>query len=211
MKLAYRDTPAAGPGPTVVVLHREGTASSIDGLAEVVRAGGTVGRVVAPVGDYAYTASGMEVAGVCWYRILPGFAGTDPISLAKAVVQVCDLLDDLALEQPAIVGCGQGGVVALGAGLLRAGTVGSVTCVDAVPEHVGSLPAAALAAATRPRVLLGATDPGAGPTLDRLVAQLRGHGIDAVDWLWSEEEEGKDRDEAVARRLGSWLDEGGSG
>ncbi|HEY7916477.1 MAG TPA: alpha/beta hydrolase [Acidimicrobiales bacterium] len=211
MRLAYRDIAAGSPGPTVVVLHREGTASSIDGLAEVVRASGAVGRVVAPVGDYAYTASGMEVAGVCWYRILPGFAGTDPISLAKAVVQVCDLLDDLALEQPAIIGCGQGGVVALGAGLLRAGTVGSIACVDAIPEHVGLLPAAALAAATRPRVLLGVTDPGAGPTLDGLEAQLRPHGIDAVGWLWSEEEDGKDRDDALARRIGSWLDEGGSG
>jgi pimeloyl-ACP methyl ester carboxylesterase len=220
MKLAYMDTPASGPGPPTVVLHREGMAPTGE-LTEVVLASGAAGRVVAPVGDYAYTASGMEVAGGCWYRVLPGFAGTDPISLTKAVVQVGDLLDDLALEDPALIGWGQGAVVALGAGLLRPGTVGSVVCVDAPLAHLGHLPAAALAQDAYPRLLVAATVVGDGPTTGELRACLGHHRIEATTWRWpggsdqggdrgdGDKGDGdKERDDALAQRIGSWLEDG---
>ncbi len=164
MRLAYRDTAAVEPGSPAVVLHGAGTASA-DDLTRVALASGAVGRVVAPFGDYAYTANGMEVAGICWYRILPGFAGTDRISLAKAVVQVCDLLDDLDLGPPVLIGWGQGGVVALGSGLLRAAAVESVVCVDVDPVHVELLPASVWADGAPPRVLLAASPLGDGPSL----------------------------------------------
>jgi pimeloyl-ACP methyl ester carboxylesterase len=209
MKLAYRDTDSAAPGLPVVVLHGDGT-DSID-LAGVARAVGGLGRVVAPFGDYAYTANGMEVAGTCWYRILPGYAGTDPISLTKAVVQVCDLLDDLALGQPALIGCGQGGVVALGAGLLRADEVGPVVCVDASPAHVELLPAAVLAGPGHPRLLLVATAGSRAAALGELRAHLAAHDIASDTWQWSGEDDGQARDDALARRIGGWLEEGGGG
>ena len=97
-----------------VVLHREATPPERD--AEVARATGVVGRTVTPFGDYAYYPSGMAIGGICWYRLLPGYAGHRPISLAKAVVQVCDLLDTTAMERPLLAGFGQGAVVALGVG-----------------------------------------------------------------------------------------------
>ena len=103
---------------------------------EVVRATGIAGRTVVPFGDYAFYPSGMAIGGLCWYRLLPGFAGTDPISLAKAVVQVCDLLDDLAMPSPVLTGFGQGAVVALGAGSLRPDRVGSVVAIDPHPADV---------------------------------------------------------------------------
>ncbi|HEV3366964.1 MAG TPA: alpha/beta hydrolase, partial [Acidimicrobiales bacterium] len=159
MKLAYRDTPTGAAGPPTVVLHREGQAT--DDLTALAVASGAVGRVVAPIGDYAYTANGMEVAGICWYRILPGFDGTDRISLTKAVVQVCDLLDDLKLEEPVLIGWGQGGVVARGAGLIWEGATASVVCIDPSPGHVALLPAAAWAHGAPPRLLLVGTADGA--------------------------------------------------
>jgi pimeloyl-ACP methyl ester carboxylesterase len=210
MRLTYRDLAAVASGPPAVVLHAEGSVST-DDLAEVARASGAVGRVVAPFGDYAYTANGMEVAGICWYRILPGYAGTDRISLAKAVVQVGDLLDDLDLGNPVLIGWGQGGVVALGAGLLGAGAVESVICVDGDPAHIELLPARALGKADHPRLLLAATDGGRGPTLGDLQAYLGGHGIESSTWEWSHEESGMERDEALAHRIGSWLEDGAPG
>ena len=209
MKLAYRDTDSAAPGLPAVVLHGDGT-GSID-LAPVARAVAGLKRVVAPFGDYAYTASGMEVAGTCWYRILPGYAGTDPISLTKAVVQVCDLLDDLALGRPALIGCGQGGVVALGAGLLRADEVGPVVCIDAPPAHVQLLPPAVLAGPSHPPVLLVATAASRAAALGELGDHLAAHGIASEAWQWSGEEDGPARDDAMARRIGDWLEEGGGG
>ncbi|HUY67318.1 MAG TPA: alpha/beta hydrolase [Acidimicrobiales bacterium] len=206
MKLAYRDTDSAAPGLPVVVLHGDGT-GSID-LTGVARAVDGLGRVVAPFGDYAHTANGMEVAGTCWYRILPGYEGTDPVSLTKAVVQVCDLLDDLALGRPALIGCGQGGVVALGAGLLRADEVGPVVCVDASPAHVELLPPAALAG-PGPRLLLVATAASRAAALGELRAHLAAHRIDSDTWQWSGDAEGQARDDALTRRIGGWLEEGG--
>jgi pimeloyl-ACP methyl ester carboxylesterase len=210
VKLAYRDTAAYPSGAPAIVLHREGLPAA-DDLTGLVSAEGTVGRVVAPFGDYAYTATGMEVAGLCWYRILPGFAGTDRISLAKAVVQVCDLVDDLDLEQPSLIGWGQGGVVALGAGLLRPAGVESVVCIDVPATHVGLLPETVVAHGARPRVLSAATDGADAATAEDLRTCLGHRGIDAVTWQWSGEGDHQDRNDALARRIGEWLEDGRAG
>jgi pimeloyl-ACP methyl ester carboxylesterase len=210
MKLVYRDSDAVVPGvPGIpaVVFHRDGM-TSIDELSGVAVASGMVGRVVAPYGDYAFYPSGMEVGGICWYRALPGSLGTDPISLTRAVVQAGDLLDDLDLDRPVLIGWGQGGVVALGAGLLRAGRVGSVICVDALSEHFDLLPAPALTADPAPPVLLAITDPEGGPTLTEQQARLAGHGITSATWQWSGGGTGEDRDSAMAERIGQWLEDG---
>jgi pimeloyl-ACP methyl ester carboxylesterase len=206
MKLAYQDIAAAAPGRPVVVLHGEGM-TSVDGPTGVARASAGVGRVVAPYGDYAYYPSGMEVGGICWYRVLPGFAGTDPISLAKAVVQVCDLLDDLQLHLPALIGWGQGGVVAVGAGLLRAGQVGSVVSVDAPSGHFELLPARARVAEARPPMLLAATDPTGGPSLDRQQRVLSA-GRAPITWCGPVDGTPDDRDKALSIRIGQWLEDG---
>ncbi len=206
MKLAYRDLRGETSGTPAIMLHPEGGAAAGD-FANVVLASGA-GRVVAPFGDYAYTANGMEVAGICWYRILPGFAGTDPISLAKAVVQLCDLLDDLDLDRPVLIGWGQGGVVALGAGLLRAGAVGSVVCVDVSPAHIELLPAKALASGDRLRLLLAATEVADGPVLEEMDARLGRHGVHAATWQWAAEGDRAEKDKALAERIGSWLEDG---
>ena len=159
MKLAYLDLP--GEGVPAVVLHREATPPERD--AEVVRATGVVGRTVTPFGDYAYYPSGMAIGGICWYRLLPGYAGTDPISLAKAVVQVCDLLDTTAMERPLLAGFGQGAVVALGVGSLRSGRVRAVVAVDPHPAHLGLLPEAVWESPEPPPILPGVLGPG-GPS-----------------------------------------------
>jgi pimeloyl-ACP methyl ester carboxylesterase len=205
MKLAYQDVAAQSPGAPVVVLHREGM-TSIDEPLGVARASAGVGRVVAPYGDYASYPSGMEVGGICWYRVLPGFAGTDPISLAKSVVQVCDLLDDLDLDHPVLIGWGQGGVVAVGTGLLRAAQVGSVVSVDAPSSHLELLPARALAAHASPPILLAATDPAAGPILQQQQRVLGSQGAVPSTWCWSADGSAAERDKAVAERIGEWLE-----
>ncbi|HEY2564185.1 MAG TPA: alpha/beta hydrolase [Acidimicrobiales bacterium] len=181
---------------------------TIDGPTAVAQATAGVGRVLAPYGDYGYYPSGMELGGICWYRVLPGFAGTDPVSLAKAVVQVCDLLDDLGLHRPLLVGWGQGGVVAVGAGLLRAGQVGSVVSVDAPLGHLELLPGRALAAANRPPILLAATDPSGSPILDQQQRVLSGGGAAPTSWCRRVEGAPDDRDKAVAERIGQWLEDG---
>lgn len=205
MKLAYQDIAVAAPGVPAVVLHREGM--TVDGPTRVAQASAGVGRVVTPYGDYAYYPSGMEIGGICWYRVLPGFAGTDPISLAKAVVQVCDLLDDLALHQPVLIGWGQGGVVAVGAGLLRAGQVGSVVSVDAPAGHVELLPARARAAEGRPPLLLAASNPSGGPVLDRQQRVLS-HGRVPITWCCPVDGTPEDRGKALSARIGQWLEDG---
>jgi pimeloyl-ACP methyl ester carboxylesterase len=210
MKLAYQDVAAQSPGAPAVLLHREGM-RSIDEPVGVALASAGVGRVVAPYGDYASYPSGMEVGGICWYRVLPGFAGTDPISLAKAVVQVCDLLDDLDLDQPVLIGWGQGGVVAVGAALLRAAQVGSVVSVDAPSGHLELLPARALATHAGPPILLAATDPAAGPILQQQLGALGGQGGARSTWCWSADGSAAERDKAVAERIGEWLEEGSGG
>jgi pimeloyl-ACP methyl ester carboxylesterase len=205
MKLAYQDIAAAAPGVSAVVLHREGM-TSIDGPTGVARASAGVGRVLAPYGDYAYYPSGMEVGGICWYRVLPGFAGTDPISLAKAVVQVSDLLDDLQLDRPVLIGWGQGGVVAVGAGLLRVDQVSSVVSVDAPSGHFELLPARARAAEARPPLLLAATEPSGGPVLDQQRRVLSNGGRAPITWCCPVEGTADDRDKALSIRIGQWVE-----
>jgi pimeloyl-ACP methyl ester carboxylesterase len=211
MKLAYRDLPPTAAGRPAVVFHSEGVPST-DRPTGIALASGAVGRVVAPFGDYAFYPSGMEVGGICWYRAVPGTDTADPISLTKAVVQACDLLDDLDLERPALIGWGQGGVVALGAGLLRSGQVGSVIAVDVPSAHLGLLPPAALAAAGVPPVLLAASRPGGEATVADQQARLGHHAVTTSIWHWSGEgaggESGDERDKAVAERIGQWLTDG---
>jgi pimeloyl-ACP methyl ester carboxylesterase len=204
MKLAYRDFPSPSSGPAAVVFHAEGP-SSIDRPTRLAESSGAVGRVVAPFGDYAFYPSGMEVGGICWYRAVPGSTSADPISLTKAVVQATDLLDDLALDRPALIGWGQGGVVALGAGLLRPNRVGSVICVDAIPAHLQLLPPAALAAADAPPVLLASTGAAGEQTVADQQDRLGRHGIVASIWHWTGDDGAEERDKAVAERIGEWL------
>jgi hypothetical protein len=203
VKLAYRDLAAASGAAAsgaaasgvaasgavpAVVLHREAE-TDFDRPVEVARAGGAMGRVVVPFGHYAFYPSGMEAGGICWYRVMPGYAGTDPISLATAVVQVCDLIDDLALERPLLVGWGQGAVVALGAGLLRAGALGAMACVDLHGPHVELLPDAVWGAdgASALPLLVAATrgddqddDPAAA--VHQQLKALAARGITASTW-----------------------------
>ncbi len=199
MKLTYRDVPApeaAGRGMPAVVFHGEGE-TSFGRPLDVVRASRDVGRVLVPFGNYASYPSGMEVGGICWYRLLPGYAGTDPISLATAVVQVCDLLDDQGLSGALLVGFGQGAVVALGAGLLRARRVRAIVCADLHVAHVDLLPGAVWEAGDAPPVLLaraGASTEGdsaadsarerdgAGQAVEREQEVLAARGIAASTW-----------------------------
>ncbi|HWD52071.1 MAG TPA: hypothetical protein VG412_06705 [Acidimicrobiales bacterium] len=204
MKLAYRDFPSTSSGTAAVVFHPEGPAS-IDRPARLAESSGAVGRVVAPFGDYAFYPSGMEVGGICWYRGVPGSTSADPISLTKAVVQATDLLDDLALDRPALIGWGQGAVVALGAGMLRPGRVGTVVCVDAAPAHFELLPPTALAAADAPPVLLAATGPAGEQSVADQQDRLGRHGIVTAGWHWTGDDGDGERDKAVAERIGEWL------
>ncbi len=205
MKLAYQDRAARSAGTPAVVLHREGTTSIDEPAAAALNRAGVV-RVVAPYGDCASYPSGMEAGGICWYRVLPGLAGTDPISLAKALVQVCDLLDDLDLDRPALIGWGQGGVVAVGAGLLRGADVGSVASVDAPAGHLERLPALALAARPRAPILLAATDPSATPTLLEQQRVLGGGDAAVSTWCCSAGGSPAEREKAVAELIGPWLE-----
>ncbi len=117
------------------------------------------GRVVLPFGDYAFYPSGMEVGGLCWYRLLPGYEGTDPISLAKAVVQVGDLLDDLDCRAacPDRLRPGRGGGPRRRACSSRRRP--AVVCTD-TPRGPCGPAAPALLDAGRPRVLLLRRKPG---------------------------------------------------
>lgn len=210
MRLTYLDHPSP-PGsagaPTVVVAHREGLtgAAGLDELVATVRRAGA-GRVVAPVGNYAAYPSGMEIGGTCWYRILPGYAGTDPISLATAVVQLGDLLDELAAGRPgaappALVGWGQGALVALGAGLLEPDRVASVACVDAVDGHLPLLPGPCFDRPGHPPVLLLSTAPDGEGERDRCRATLAGCGVPA-------ETRPLDDPSGIALVLSGWLGTG---
>ncbi|HMD46128.1 MAG TPA: hypothetical protein VKG43_08220 [Acidimicrobiales bacterium] len=205
MKLVYQDIPTDAGTADVVVLHREGV-FRIDQAVTVARASGAARRVVGAFGDYGVLRSGMELGGLAWYRALPGYAGTDPISLAKAVLQVTDLLDGLADSMPApeLVGWGQGAVVAAGVGSLFGGKVRSVACFDAEPGHLDALPEPAEGSPVVP-VLVGATseDPA---TLDRLAQRLGDRGAPVTTWAFDGT---GDPGEAEALRLGPWLSGGG--
>jgi len=213
MKLAYLDLPLDTPGPPAVVLHREGV-NSTERVAAFATGCGLFSRVAVPTGEYAFYPSGMSIGGTCWYRILPGFEGTDPISLTTAVVEVADLLADLALERPVLIGWGQGAVVALGVGLWRGDAVGSVVCVDARTAHISLLPPAVLAGAHPPAVLLAASDTSLESELEKQQALLAGHGVASTTWCSpGEATQGvldstldKALDEALVARIGKWLD-----
>lgn len=220
MKLAYLDLPLETPGPPAVVLHQEGV-NSTERVAEFAKGCGLFSRVAVPTGEYAFYPSGMSIGGTCWYRILPGFEGTDPISLTTAVVEVADLLADLALDQPVLVGWGQGAVVALGVGLWRGDVVGSVVCVDARTAHISLLPPTVLAGAHPPPVLLVATDASLESELEKQQELLAGHVVASTTWCWRDEATqsvpgtasdealnkapDKALDEALAVRIGKWL------
>jgi hypothetical protein len=205
VKLAYLDLDAPGGGPAVV-LHREADTTTEPTVA-ALRSAGVAGRVVVPFGDYAYYPSGMEVGGVCWYRVLPGFSGTDPISLTTAVVQVCDLLDDLALDDPLVVGTGQGAVVALGAGLVRPDRVGSVVAVDPWPVHVSQLPSAPHEGRPTPPVLLASV--ASGDVVRGEVGRvLADRGIEPARWSWSADD--GEVAEALAGAVARWRGRSGS-
>jgi pimeloyl-ACP methyl ester carboxylesterase len=204
MKLSYLDLDLGQTGPAAVLLHREGIRSTADAVA-FAEGSGLFSRAAIPTGEYAFYPSGMSIGGTCWYRILPGFAGTDPISLTTAVVEVADLLGELALTQPVLIGWGQGAVVALGAGLWPGGAVGSVVCIDPSVSHLEQLPPAVLAAPGQPPVLLMATDAGFAPELERQEKMLAGHNIAVTSWCWSGDGAEDGLGQAVADRVGKWV------
>lgn len=183
MKLSYLDVPGTPSAPPAVVLHAEGlmgAAALHERIFWAQRAG--AGRVVAPVGNYASYPSGMEIGGTCWYRILPGFAGTDPISLATAAVQVADLLEDpvsTGCAPPLLLGWGQGAVVALGAALLDPQRAAAVACIGAPAAHLELLPRRCWSAGAPPPVLLAAAGPSAEVSVEAQRAVLASHDIGA--------------------------------
>jgi len=202
VKLAYHDV-AAGEGRCdVVVLHRDvGTPTE---PLDLIRATGRARRLVAPWGDYAVYPSGMEIGGVTWYRLLRASTGTDAISLAKAVVQVADLLDDLAeaCPRPALVGWGQGGVVAAGVGLSFPDKVGSVACVDGPSADVAALPPSGEGAL--PPFLVAAADAGATGDVEPIERLLGARGASVATWSFDGDGAAGD---ALVGRLGTWLDD----
>jgi hypothetical protein len=205
MKLAYLDRALDTPGPAAVLLHPEGINSTKDVLA-FAEESGLFSRVAVPTGEYAFYPSGMSIGGTCWYRILPGFEGTDPISLTTAVVEVADLLADLALDAPVLIGWGQGAVVALAAGVWQTGAARSIVCIDPWLSHLELLPPAVLAGPGAPPILLIATDAELAPDLERHVKFLARHNIDASSWYGPRAGTKGDLDRALAERIGEWID-----
>jgi pimeloyl-ACP methyl ester carboxylesterase len=205
MKLAYLDLPLDSPGPAAVLLHRESISSTKDALA-FGQGSGLFSRLAVPTGEYAFYPSGMSIGGTCWYRILPGFEGTDPISLTTAVVEVADLLGDLALGQPVLIGWGQGAVVALGAGVWQHGAVRAIVCVDPSLSHLELLPPAVLDAPGAPPVLVVASGADRAPDLERQEKFLASRNIGATSWCWEGEGTTEEFDRALADRIGRWID-----
>jgi pimeloyl-ACP methyl ester carboxylesterase len=156
VRLAYRVVDAEGAGPSAVLVHGQG-AVPVDALCALARRGGIGGTLVVPFGDYATTSSGMEVGGPCWYRSLPGGVGTDPLTLTRAVVQLADLLAEVDLDRPVLLGWRQGAVVAVGAGLFAPGATAGVIAVDVPPTHLALLPAGLSVSVGAPPVLLAMT------------------------------------------------------
>jgi pimeloyl-ACP methyl ester carboxylesterase len=205
MKLAYLDLALESSGPPALLLHREGITSTADALA-FAQGCGLFGRAAVPTGEYAFYPSGMSIGGTCWYRMLPGFEGTDPISLTTAVVEVADLLDDLGLDRPVLLGWGQGAVVALAAGVWQSGAVGAVVCVDPNVRHLELLPPAVLAAPGPPPILLVASGAAPAAALEQQEKLLASHNIGVTSWCWSGEGTKDDFDRDLADRIGRWMD-----
>jgi pimeloyl-ACP methyl ester carboxylesterase len=211
MKLAYLDLALDSSGPPAVLLHREGIAATAGAIA-FAQGSGLFGRAAIPTGEYAFYPSGMSIGGTCWYRMLPGFEGTDPISLTTAVVEVADLLDDLGLDRPVLLGWGQGAVVALAAGVWQSDAVGAVVCVDPSVRHLELLPPAVLAVPSPPPILLVASGTAQAAALEQQEKLLASHSIDVTSWCWSGDDTGEGTNEEFDRdlvdRIGRWMDHG---
>ena len=173
MRLAYHDIDGDPAAASAVVLHREAVIDTEAAVA-VARAAGITGRVIGPYGDCAFYPSGMDIGGLCWYRVLPDERGADPVTVAKAVVQVADLMADARLERPVLLGWGQGAVVALGTALLPGSPAGAAVCVDPSVADIRCLPPA------------GGTDPG--PTPPVLIVARDGSSRDHIAARVSEED-----------------------
>lgn len=168
MNLTYlQKTPETPSGlPALLVLHAEAAPPDPQLVARL--SGSGEGRpVIAPFGDYAFYPSGMEIGGLSWYRV-PGGGPADPITVCRAVLQVCDLIesavDPSAGETPCtVVGIRQGAVVAVGAGLLRPDLVAAVVAIDLPAPHLTALPPPAWEERARPAFLLADVPPDTAP------------------------------------------------
>lgn len=207
MKLSYFDLPGSGAGPPAILLHREGATAPADAVAFAGRPS-PFGRTVVPSGLYGYYPSGMSIGGTSWYRILPGFEGTDPISLTTAVVQVCDLLDDLALDDAVLAGWGQGAVVALVAAAQRPGVVQRVVSVDAALAHLKLVPRGAWSPGSGCPVLLVASSQDALNELDPTATLLGERKFVTTTWWWAEAGSRDEFDQALAECIGRWMEHG---
>jgi pimeloyl-ACP methyl ester carboxylesterase len=212
MRLAYLDLPRDSSAPPAVALHREGITSTTPAV-EFTEGSGLFGRLAVPTGEYAFYPSGMSIGGTCWYRILPGFEGTDPISLTTAVVEVADLIADLRhgdppMDRPVLIGWGQGAVVALAVGLWQPGTVRSVISVDAHLAHLRLLPPAIFSVPEPPPVLLAVTDGERSSDLQGQADLLASHKIEATSWCGPAEGTQGDLDQALVDEIGRWMDHG---
>lgn len=168
----------AARAPALVVVHAEAAPPDVRLVGRLSRSGG--GRpVIAPFGDYAFYPSGMEVGGLSWYRVPTGRDRADPITVCRAILQVCDLIEDLGCSASTVVGERQGAVVAIGAGLLRPDLVAAVAAIDVPADHLAALPPGAWAQTSRPALLLvdtaapvpseTATAPDGGPQSPRQI------------------------------------------
>lgn len=218
MKLAYRVIEAEEAGPSAVLVHGQGGVP-IDELTGFARRCGLGGTLVVPFGDYATTPSGMEVGGACWYRSLPGDAGTDPLTLTRAVVQLADLLADVGLDRPVLVGRRQGATVAIGAALLAPMATGGVVAVDAPSAHLTLLPAALTVAVGAPPVLLAVTGSvegvDAGAALDELTRRglpvVIGHELDVAGSQAADGQNDGVMADAVSSFVRTGIDRAGAG
>jgi hypothetical protein len=115
---------------------------------------------------------------------------------------------DLNSPGPAVVALHreQGALVALAAGLLRADAVGSVVCCDTPIAHVRLLPLAVLDVPAAPDLLLAATGVHRESELEEVEKLLASHKITMTTWCWSGEGTQRDLDQAVASRVGRWMD-----
>lgn len=208
MKLAYRVFEPEEAGPAAVLVHGEGRVP-VDELTAFARECGLSGDLVVAFGDYATTSSGMEVGGPCWYRTLPGGAGTDPLTLTRAVVQLADLLADVGLDRPLLVGWRQGATVAVGAALLAPMATAGVVAVDPPSAHLCLLPAALTVAVGAPPVLLAVTGSVEGVDVVAALQELTRRGMTAEvvhgPGVAGSEAADIENDDAIAEEVGRFV------